>query len=430
MTIPGLPAGALDGVRVIDLTHALAGPFCTMLLADLGADVLKVEPLHGDGTRRLGPFAPDDELKLFGGYFHSVNRNKRSLSLDMHHKRGAEVLIRLLEGVDVVVENYREGVMDRFGVSYDVLHERFPKLVYACIRGFGDSHTGNLELPVSPYAHWPAFDVVAQAMGGITGVTGPGPERPMNAGAPVGDLVPAMFAALGIVAAVRHAERTGQGQMVDVSMYDGVLALCERIVYLNSFAGDIAKPQGGGNPQLLPFDSFPAKDGWFSIAAPGERHWRLLCDLMGRPELGTDPRYSTNVERLTRAAEVREIIGSWTVTQTKAELADLMGGLVPSGPVQTSADIFADPHAARREMLVEVEHPGVLRPLTIVGSPIKMTETPTGVRVRAPLLGEHTNDALTSAGYTAAEIAALNESGAIGWPGNMPTGDPNARTTF
>ena len=406
-------SGALDGVRVVDLTHALAGPFSTMLLADQGADVLKIEPLHGDGTRKMGPYAPDDELKLFGGYFHSVNRNKRSIALDLKHPRAPEVLGRILENADVLVENYREGVMDRFGLPYEVLHERHPKLVYACIRGFGDRHTGNQELPASPYADWPAFDVVAQAMGGLTGVTGPDSQHPMNAGAPIGDLAPGLFMALGIVSAVLHASKTGEGQLVDVAMYDGVLAICERIVYLNSYVGHVAKPVGATNPQLVPFDAFPTKDGWVSIAAPGERHWMLLCDLMGQHDLANDPRYAANVDRVARADEVRTIISAWTLRHTTKEVEHTLGGLVPCGPIHTSADIFADPHVARREMLVEVEHPGMKRPAIIVNTPIKMTETPGGIRMRAPLLGEHTEEVLAAAGYSAAEVTALREARAI-----------------
>lgn len=413
MNVPRLSPGALAGVKVADLTHALAGPFCTMLLADLGADVIKFEPLHGDGTRGMGPFAPEDELRAFGGYFHSVNRNKRSISLDLKHEQARKLFFRLVADADVLVENYREGVMDRFGLSYEELHERFPRLVYASIRGFGDGRTGNQELPPSPYADWPAFDVVAQAMGGITAVTGPGPEYPMNAGSPVGDLVPALFAALGIVAAVHHATKTGEGQFVDVAMYDAVLAICERIVYLNSYVGQVSVPQGSGNPQLCPFDSFPASDGWVSIAAPGPRHWQLLCDLMGRPEIGTDPRYATNAVRVGRADEVRAIVSAWTSTHTRQELQYMLGGVVPFGPVNTVTDIFSDPHVARREMLASVEHPGMSRKVTIAGTPIKMTATPGGVRMRAPLLGEHTDDVLAAAGYSPSEILGLRNSGVV-----------------
>ena len=406
--------GALAGLTIVDLTRALAGPFCTMVLADLGADVLKVEPLHGDGTRGMGPFAPDDETRRFGGYFASVNRNKRSVALDLHAPEGKAVLRKLIAGADVLVENFRVGVMERLGFSYESLHAEHPRLVYASIRGFGDPRTGNRDLPESPYANWPAYDVVAQAMGGLTAVTGPDAGHPMNAGAPMGDMGPALFAAIGILAAVRHAEHTGQGQFLDVSMYDGVLALCERIVYLYSYAGVVARPQGAGNPQLCPFDAFPTRDGWVTIAAPGERHWGYLCDIMGRPELREDPRYQTNAARVERIAEVRDLVAGWTRAHATAEIVDLLGGIVPCGPINTVTEIMADPHVARREMIVEVEQPGSARPRAIANSPIKMTETPGGVRRRAPLLGEHTRQVLSGLGYDDEAIASLLAAGVVG----------------
>lgn len=413
MTAP-LPPGALAGMTIVDLTHALAGPYCTMVLADLGADVLKVEPLHGDGTRYMGPFLPEDELRAFGGYFASVNRNKRSIALDLHSDDGKAVLRRLIARADVLVENFRAGVMDRLGFAYETLHAEHPKLVYAAIRGFGDPRTGDQSLQESPYAHWPAFDVVAQAMGGITAVTGPDADHPMNAGAPLGDLGPALFAAIGILAAVRHAEHTGQGQFVDVAMYDGVLALCERIVYLRSYSGVVAKPVGAGNPQLCPFDAFPTADGWVTIAAPGERHWGYLCDIMGRPELKEDDRYRTNLARVSRAAEVRELVAGWTRTLSTSAIVDLLGGIVPCGPINNVDDILADPHTARRQMIAEVAQPGSERRVQIAGSPVKMTETPGRVRERAPLLGEHARAVLGDLGYGSDEIEALIASGAVG----------------
>jgi len=411
--MPSPGGGPLAGFRVVDLTHALAGPYCTMVLADLGADVVKVEPLHGDGTRVMGPFLPDDELRAFGGYFQSVNRNKRSIALDLKAPEGREILAKLIAGADVVVENFRAGVLDRLGFAYDDLHAKHPKLVYACIRGFGDSHTGDQSKPESPYSQWPAFDVVAQAMGGLTAVTGPDASHPMNAGAPVGDLAPALFAALGIMSAAWHAARTGQGQMVDVSMYDAVLAFCERVIYLQSYSGEVAGPVGASNPQLCPFDSFPTSDGWITIAAPGPRHWQLLCDLMGHHELGEDPRFALNADRVPRAPEVRGIITAWTSVRTKHEVMDLIGGLVPCGPVNTVIDIFEDPHVARREMIVRVDHPGSAKRPEIAGTPIKLTETPSGVRHRAPLLGEHADEVLKEAGYDPQAITALRNGGVI-----------------
>ena len=407
------PSGPLGGVTVVDLTHALAGPYCTMVLADLGADVLKVESPEGDGSRRMGPYAPDDSERHFGGYFNSVNRNKRSICLDLRQEEAREALEQLIATADVLVENFRAGVMDRLGFSYERLHDQYPALVYAAIRGFGDNRTGNHELPESPYRDWPAYDVVAQAMGGLTAITGPVGGPPINAGAPAGDIVPALFSTVGIVSALRHAERTGEGQFIDVSMYDAVLALCERSVYQYSYNGEVATPQGTGNPQICPFDAFPTKDGWVTIAAPGDHHWRLLCELMGRFDMVEDPRFETNLDRVAHCAAIREAVTAWTTDRTKAEVVAELAPLVPCGPVNTIEDIVVDPHTARREMLVHIPQPGSNRDVYVAGTPLKMTTTSPGIRTRAPLLGEHTSDTLARLGYTPTQLAALRESGVI-----------------
>ncbi|HEU5265197.1 MAG TPA: CoA transferase, partial [Jatrophihabitans sp.] len=276
----GEPSGPLAGLRVIDLTQVLSGPFCTMLLADLGADVIKIEPPDGDVARQWGPHPPD--ASGYGGYFASVNRNKRSVCLDLKTAAGRDALLRLLADADVLVENFRVGVMDRLELSYELLHARFPRLVYAAIRGFGDPRTG-----ASPYADWPAFDIVAQAMGGIMSVTGPDAAHPVKVGPGIGDVAPAMLAAFGILAAVRHAERTGEGQFVDVAMYDAVLALTERIVYQYSITGVSPVPQGNTHPLLCPYGAVRTATGFIALAAPSDRHWRELAEIVGRPELGT-----------------------------------------------------------------------------------------------------------------------------------------------
>jgi crotonobetainyl-CoA:carnitine CoA-transferase CaiB-like acyl-CoA transferase len=392
-----LRTGPLAALRILDLTQALAGPFCTMLLADLGADVIKIEPPRGDMTRGMPPFPEDREGCDYGGYFASINRNKRSMVLDLKTASDRDVLLRLAEHADAIVENARVGVMDRLGLGYERLRERNPRLVYAAIRGFGDPRTG-----VSPYAEWPAFDIVAQCMGGIVGTTGSGETSGVPCGPSIGDLFPGTLAALGIVSAVHAARGSGQGQFLDVAMYDALIALCEGAVYNYSYSGRVLGPRGTGHPSLCPFDVFPARDGAAAIAAPTENHWKLLCEAMGEPWLATDSRYDSNLKRVAAADGVREIIAAWTRRHTKQEIVALLAGKVPVGPVNTAADIFADPHARAREMLVEVAQPGGNRPVVLAGPPIKLTATPAAIYRRPPRLGEHTEEVLAEAGITRA----------------------------
>ncbi len=387
-------SGPLSDVRVIDLTQALAGPYCTMLLADLGADVIKIEPPGGDMSRTMGPPPPDREGCDYGGYFASVNRNKRSVVLDLKTGVGRAALFKLVKTADAVVENAKTGVMDRMGVGYEPLRERNPRLVYAAVRGFGDPRTGR-----SPYAEWPAFDVVAQSMGGLVAVTGPVGSKGSKVGVGIGDIYPGTLAALGVVSAVHAARRTGVGQFIDVAMYDAVLALCESIVY--SYArGVVREPAGNGTPVLCPFDIFSTSDGAAAIAAPGDNHWAILCESIGHPELADDDRCRSNPRRVANSAFVRGVVSDWTSAHSTREVVAALGGKVPVGPVNTARDIFEDSHPKSRDMLVEVEQPGNNPPLVIAGCPIKMTGTPTGIYARPPLLGEHTGEVLAEAGIT------------------------------
>lgn len=370
---------------MLDLSTMLAGPYATMLLADLGADVVKVESPRGDGTRQVGPFAAGGGG--LGGYFQSVNRGKRSVVIDLKSDDGRSRFMALVEHADVVVENFSAGVMERLGLGYEVLAGVNRRLVYGAIRGFGDPRTGE-----SPYVSWPAFDVVAQAMGGYLSVTGTADGTPVKSGPGVGDIFPASLLAVGILAAVRHAEETGEGQFVDVAMYDAVLALSERIVYQHSYTGKVPVPQGNSHPLLCPFDIFPAMDGWVAIAAPNDKHWRTIAEVVGRPEMAHDERYATNRSRVRNAAEVRAAIEGWLKDRTKAEVVARLGGLVPVGPVNDVADIFSDPHVRARRMLVEVEEPGKDGRVTIAGQAIKLTRTPADPSARGPLLGEHRSE--------------------------------------
>ncbi|MDP3898044.1 MAG: CoA transferase [Mesorhizobium sp.] len=394
--------GALAGLRVIDLTQMLAGPYCTMMLADQGATVIKIEPIEGDPTRTFGPFPADDTTRHFGGYFQSTNRNKQSIAIDLKSEDGKALFRRLAREADVVVENFRAGVMDRLGIGYETLAAENPKLVYAAVRGFGDPRTG-----ASPYVDRPAFDVVAQAMGGAMGITGPDAVTPMKIGPGVGDIFPAALSAFGIMAALHHANATGVGQFVDVAMYDGIVSMCERIIYQQSYTGKSPVPEGNQHPILCPFGTFPAKDGQVTIGCPRDSFWRELSAIIGQPELATDPRYATNHERLLHTAEVIGMVEAWTKPRTKAEISLALDGRVPFGPVNTAADIYADPHIAARNMLVEVEHPGSAKPVTIASTPIRLTVTPGGVHHRAPLTGENTDEVLGGLGLDADEIAAL-----------------------
>jgi crotonobetainyl-CoA:carnitine CoA-transferase CaiB-like acyl-CoA transferase len=403
--------GALDGMVVIDLTQMLAGPYTTMMLADQGARVIKVEPPGGENTRKAGPRAEGAlgiEQGGYGAYFASVNRNKESIVLDLKAPVGKAALLRLIDQADVVVENFRSGVMERLGLSYEALVKRNPKLVYATLRGFGDPRTG-----LSPYAQWPAYDPVAQAMGGIMGITGPvAGGAPTKIGPGVGDIVPGMFLAFGIVSACWRAQRTGCGQFVDVAMTDAVLALCERIVFQYSVTGVAPGPEGNGHPLLCPFGLFPASDGWVSLGVPNDRFWVPLAKKMGRPELAVDPGYRSNENRIARRTEVEALVADWTRQHTRADLTALLGGEIPFAPVYNAADVFADPHYRARQMLVETEFPGAAHPLVLAGTPVKMSETPGAIRKRAPLVGEHSEAVFTEFGFDSTEIAALRAGAA------------------
>jgi len=396
--------GALQDVRVIDMTRMLSGPFCTMLLADQGAEVIKVESFDGDTTRGHGPYRDDDPAHELGGYFQSVNRNKKSIVLDLKDPRSRDVIRRLVATADVLVENFRSGVMERLGLGYEALREINPRLVYGAIRGFGDPRSGK-----SPYDDWPAYDVVAQAMGGLIGITGPGPGQHVKIGPGIGDILPGTMMSFGLLCALNRARATGQGQFVDVAMYDAILALCERAVYQHSFTGKVPEPEGNGHPFFSPFGLYPAKDGWVTIACPNDGFWTALARIMGREDLVEDPRTKLKVSRAKHASFVNGLVTEWTGSRTKAELAHLLGGHVPFGPVHTVADIFADPHVRARGMLCEVEHPGSDRPSIVAGTPIHLSATPGGVRARAPYFGEHTRDVLLELGYSTDEIQALLE---------------------
>ncbi len=378
-------SGILAGLKVIDLSRMLSGPYCTMMLADHGADVIKIEPPEGDTSRTNGPWRGDDPERAWAGYFVSLNRGKKSVMLDLKSEAGRDALRRLAAQADVLVENYRPGVMERLGLSYESLAEDNPRLVYAAIRGFGDPRSGE-----SPYTDWPSYDVVAQAMGGLIGITGPDADSPVKVGPGVGDIFAGMMMAFAVLAAVRKAEQTGKGQFVDIAMYDAMISLCERIVYQYDIEGVIPRPAGNGHPLLAPFGLFPAADGFVSIGVVDDAFWRALCAAMERSDLAGDLRLATKDGRRTHMHEVNGIVADWTRQRTKAELAALLGGKLPFGPVNDVRDIFDDPHVAVRGMIATVPHPEPgARPFRVAANPVKFAADPAPPPEAAPRLGEH-----------------------------------------
>jgi len=378
--------GPLRGLRVLDLTQVLSGPFCTMLLADMGADVLKIEPPSGDVARSWGPHprtTQQSEEPSYGGYFASINRNKRSACLDLRSPEGVAQFMRLVDSADVLVENFRVGVMDRFGLSYETLHERNPRLVYASIRGFGDPRTG-----LSPYAEAPAFDIIAQAMAGLMSITGEDVAHPMKVGPGIGDIFPAVLLATGILAALRHVDKCGEGQFVDVGMYDSILSLAERIVYQHSITGISPEPQGNTHPLLCPYGLIRTNDGIVAVASPTDNHWRALCEVMGKPELGQETRFETNVDRVANSAEVYREVEAWSQKISSTEVVAALQGKVPCERVNNASDIASDPRIKARDMIVQVPHPSGVN-ITIAGSPIKFSLSTPGAFTRAPVLNEH-----------------------------------------
>lgn len=385
--------GPLAGLRILDLTQALSGPYCTMMLADLGADVIKIEPPTGDMTRNAGPFTAEDTERSYGGYFASINRGKRSIALDLKDADDRELFLGLVRTADALVENSRAGVMDRLGLGYETIASINERLVYTAIRGFGDPRSGE-----SPYVDWPAFDIVAQAMGGLVSVTGSADGTVMKAGPSIGDIYSGALATVGVLAALVSALRSGKGQFVDVAMVDAVLSLCEGAVYQYDYTGTVPVPTGNGHPIIAPFDVYPTRNGYCGIAAGQEQLFHTLCDRMGRPELAVDDRFAEFHTRVANRIALNDEVTAWSRSKTTEEIVELLGGDVPVGPVNTMADVFADSHFAVRNMVVEVEQPDGSRPVRLAGQPIKMSRDHTGIRTRPPKLDEHREQILKEAG--------------------------------
>lgn len=404
---PDFPSSPLDGLRVLDFTVMLAGPFTTMMLADYGADVIKIEqPRSGDPARAGGPFVPEDVDRSAGGFFLSINRNKRGITLDLKTPRAREIVAELVRVSDAVVENFRPGVMERLGMDYAALHAINPRIVYTSISGFGQT---------GPYRDRPSFDVVAQAMGGPMSITGPRGGHPYKFGPGIGDIWPAAVAAFSTMVALHHAERTGEGQHVDCAMYDSMIYLMERALMMYSLAGIVSEPEGNSHPLYAPYDCFATRDGKFVvIAAHWDNHWRNLCKAMEREDLTKDPRFRGVALRADNYAHLRPILDDWCRSRDRDCLvALLLTHGVPAGPVHSVEDIFACPQVRERQMLETVRHP-LGKYFYIVGIPAKLSSTPGAVRRAAPGLGEHNREVYGSLlGYQATEIEEMYRKNVI-----------------
>lgn len=371
----------LEGLVVLDLTRVLAGPYCSMMLADFGANIIKIEPPEvGDDSRHFGPFVGKESA-----YFMSLNRNKRSITLNFKKEAHIELFREMVKQADVVLENYRPGTMEKFGLGYDELKQINPKIIYAACSGFG--HSG-------PYMDKPAYDIVVQAMGGIMSITGAEGGEPTRVGASIGDIIAGMFTAYGVMLGLFHRLKTGEGQKVDVGMLDCQVAVLENAISRYATSGVSPVPLGNRHPSITPFAAFTAKDGHLIVGAGNERLWEKLCTLIGSPELITDERFNNNGNRTNNVKELMVILDAIFVKKTINEwLALLEDAGLPCAPINTIDKIVNDPHIAARDMIVEVEHP-VAGHLKMAGVPVKMSLTPGKVEYHAPLLGQHNAEIL------------------------------------
>ncbi|CAM3594541.1 CaiB/BaiF CoA-transferase family protein [Erysipelothrix urinaevulpis] len=392
---------ALEGLKVLDLSRVLAGPYATMILADMGADVLKVEiPNRGDDSRAFGPYVGGES-----SYFMSINRNKKSMTLNLKNEKSKAILLELVKDADVLVENYRPGTMEKLGLGYDVLKEINPQLIYAASSGFG--HTG-------PYSKRAAYDAVVQAMGGIMSITGELDGEPTKVGSSISDIIAGMYTSIGVLGALNYRNETGKGQKVDVAMLDTQVSILENAIARYMATGESPKPLGNRHASIIPFESFETKDGSIMIAAGNDTLWGFLCNALGVPELIEDPRFHTNPLRGENYDEMRPLLAKPFLNKTTEEWIDILNDVgVPNGPINKIEDVVNDPQVIAREMIVEVDHPTAGK-ISIPGVPIKMSETQGEVRMAAPVLGQNTEEVLKEIlNYSDEEIVKLKEEGAI-----------------
>lgn len=391
----------LAGIRVVELAHVMAGPVCGLLLADLGADVVKVERLPGgDATRGFLPPSLSGESAAF----MMLNRGKRGVALDLRSPAGLEVVRRLLDGADVVIENFRPGTMEAMGLGYEALYARRPELVYCQVSGFGST---------GPLGDQGGFDLIAQGYSGLMSITGEGPGRePVKVGAPITDITAGILAALGVVAAIVERQRTGRGRRVETSLFEAGIAQTFWQSAIALAGGGSPGPLGSAHPLAAPYQAFRTADGWVNVGASNERTWRALVAALGTPGLGRDARFRTNADRLANLDALVAELAPRFASRATAEWVDTLGAAgVPAGPVLSIEEMLSHPQTAARGMVSEVEHSTAGRVRTL-GTPVKVG-TPEPPRQGAPLLGQHTREVLLEAGFSAQEVDDLVRSGAI-----------------
>jgi formyl-CoA transferase/CoA:oxalate CoA-transferase len=395
------PSGPLAGLRVLDLSRILSGPFATMIFADLGAEVIKLEnPLTGDDTREWAPPYQGDQ----SAYFLAVNRNKRGIAVDLKSEQGRDIALRLAEHADVVVENFRPGTAARLGLGYDELTARNPRLIYASISGFGQT---------GPYAAQPGYDAIAQALGGLMSVTGETDGEPVRVGNSAADIGAAMWAVIGILAALHARDTTGHGDWIDISLLDGQIAWLTYLAGGYFASGEVPRRYGSAHPSIVPYQALRTGDGHLMVAVGNDTLWRRFAPLLGLPELVDDPRFATNPDRVIHRGELIPLIEAALAARGSAEWADALSQVgIPAGAINNVDAALVHPQVQARDMVLTAEHPtaGTLR---MTGSPIKLSHHTTTVRRPPPTLGEHTDEVLGELGYSAADIAALRDSGVV-----------------
>ncbi len=376
--------GILKGIRVLDLSRMLSGPYATMLLADHGAEVIKIEGSEGDTSRRSGPFEINDKKKNWSGYFISLNRNKRSIQLNLKNQQDIDFFKKLIEKSDVLVENFRPGVMKRLGLSFDEVSKINSRIVYGSISGFGSEVFGE-----SPYKNWPSYDVVAQAMGGLISLTGYDEKTPLKVGPGIADIFSGSLLSFGLLASILKSRTTGQAQYVEVAMYDAIVSMCERAVYQYDINKIIPKPDGNGHPLLAPFGIFNAKDGFVAIGIVEDTYWNVLKKIINSEDLLNNLNYGTIALRAKNRVELNKQINKWTKRFRKDELVDLLGGKVPFGPVNNVKEIIEDTHVKERSMILEIAKPfNNKKNWKIAGNPVKFKGFQT-LNLTPPCLNEH-----------------------------------------